>query len=362
MFGQYNTTGDVQIQNQSSAGIIALATNNIERMRINSSGNVSIGQMATNFKFTTYGTIASQWITPNAEEAGFVMGDTALATAGMWFGNTFSSNNGAYLLFKTRDPTSAAVIERLRIDSSGNVSIGAVSTVSKLNVTGLDNLHMYLKQNNTDNGWILGTSSVDGVFRVQRRGEGASPTNNERFSVQPDGQMFHNSTYLLASSYNCYYGKSTSGGNTIVSSGFTNTGLSVANVYIPTNVRKVLMWFHVTLRNNGLSSINHTGFRIKMVRNSDSSTSYIGNSSWGIGISQGINSTQSQNWTVCSQFVNLYDYDSDGNGAGITAGTTYTFYLMANDGYATGSVLRIGSEGDGTHQTYTPQHAIIWVI
>ena len=35
---------------------------------------------------------------------------------------------------------------------------------------------------------------------------------------------------------------------------------------------------------------------------------------------------------------------------------------MAIDAYATGSQLRIGSESDGTHQTYTPQHAVIWVL
>lgn len=268
---------------------------------------------------------------------------------------------GFYLPSTSNLAFTTASTERMRIDNAGNVSIGATSTVAKVNITGNDNTHLYLKQSNTDNGWLMATSSADGVFRLQRRGEGGSPTNNERFSVQPDGQMFHNSTYLLGSSYNCYYGKSTTAG-TIVSSGFTDTGLSVANVYIPTNVRKVLMWFHVSLRANGLGSINHTGFRIKCVRTSDSSTSYIGNSSWGIGISQGINTVQSQNWTVCSQFVNLYDYDADGNAAGITAGTTYTFYLMANDAYATGSQLRIGAEANGAHQTYTPQHAIIWVL
>jgi hypothetical protein len=43
LFGQYNITGDAQIQNQSSGGIIALATNNTERMRITPTGNVGIG-------------------------------------------------------------------------------------------------------------------------------------------------------------------------------------------------------------------------------------------------------------------------------------------------------------------------------
>jgi len=242
------------------------------------------------------------------------------------------------------------------------LSIGTTNTAGKVNIAAADNTHLYLQQINTDNGWIAATSSADGVFRLQRRGEGGSPTNNERLSIIPEGQMYQNGTYLLGSSYNCYYGKSTSNGNTIVNSGFTNTGLSVANVYIPPNVRKVLMWFHVTLRASGISTINHTGFRIKMVRNSDSSTSYIGNSSWGIGICQPLNVGQNQNWATVSQFVNLYDYDNDGNGAGITAGQTYTFYLMAIDAYATGSQLRIGSESDGNHQTYTPQHAVIWVL
>ena len=43
LFGQYNTTGDAQIQNQSTGGATVLATNNTERMRIDSSGNVGIG-------------------------------------------------------------------------------------------------------------------------------------------------------------------------------------------------------------------------------------------------------------------------------------------------------------------------------
>jgi hypothetical protein len=39
LFGQYNTNGDAQIQNQSTSGIIAFATNNSERGRFDASGN-----------------------------------------------------------------------------------------------------------------------------------------------------------------------------------------------------------------------------------------------------------------------------------------------------------------------------------
>ena len=262
-----------------------------------------------------------------------------------------STNNLAFTTAST---------ERVRVDAGGNVSIGATSTVGKLNVTGNDNSHLYLKQNNIDNGWLFGTSSADGVLRVQRRGEGASPTNNERFSIIPEGQMYHNATYLLGSSYNCYHGKTTTCSNIV--SGFNDTGLSVASVYIPTNVRKVFVWYHVSLRNNSLSSINHSGFRFRVVRASDSNVTYVGDASWGFGISQGINTAQSQNWTTVTHFVNMYDYDSNGNQAGLSAGNTYTFYLQASDAYGTGAALRIGGEANAVHQTYTPQHAMIWIL
>jgi hypothetical protein len=287
-------------------------------------------------------------------------GTDAVVTAPALSGSTAGTTTGLYYPTSNQVALATNGAEALRIDNNQNVSIGAVSTVSRLNVTGTDNLNLYIKQNNIDNGWILGTSSADGVFRVQRRGEGASPTNNERFSVQPDGQMFHNSTYLLGSSYNSYYGKTTTVSNIV--SGFTDTGLSVASVYIPTNVRKVFVWYHVTLRNNGLSGINHSGFRFRVVRASDSNVTYVGDASWGFGISQGINSTQSQNWTTVTHFVNLYDYDSNGNQAGLSAGNTYTFYLQASDAYGTGATLRIGGEGNGVHYTYTPQHAMIWIL
>jgi hypothetical protein len=258
-----------------------------------------------------------------------------------------STNNLAFTTAST---------ERVRVDSGGNVSIGATSTVGKLNVTGNDNAHLYLKQNNIDNGWLFGTSSVDGVFRLQRRGEGASPTNTEKFSVHPDGQMFHNATYLLGSSYNAYHGKTSTSSNVV--SGFNDTGVVVASVYIPTNVRKVFAWIHFTLRSNGLSQ-NHSAVRFRVVRASDGDTTYVGNASWGFGITQTINNTSH---ATVTNFVNLYDYDSAGNQAGLTAGNTYTFTLQASDAWATGAQLRFAGEAGGTKEPYTPGHATIWVL
>ena len=54
LFGQYNTTGDAQIQNQSSGGVIAIATNNTERMRIDSSGNLLLGTTSATTAPTGY--------------------------------------------------------------------------------------------------------------------------------------------------------------------------------------------------------------------------------------------------------------------------------------------------------------------
>jgi hypothetical protein len=44
LIGQFNATGDASINNQATSGFINLATNNTERMRIDSSGNVLIGK------------------------------------------------------------------------------------------------------------------------------------------------------------------------------------------------------------------------------------------------------------------------------------------------------------------------------
>jgi hypothetical protein len=245
--------------------------------------------------------------------------------------------------------------EKVRVDSGGNVSVGGTSTVGKVNITGADNQGMYIQQNNTDNGWLFGTSSADGVLRVQRRGEGVSPTNNERFSIIPEGQMYHNSTYLLGSSYNCYHAKMQSAVN--VSTSFQDTGVTWSGVYIPTNVRKMLFWYNAAIRNNGLNQC-HIAFRLRVINNATSGVSYVGNSSWGFGINMPIDS--GKNHFQINQHVNIFDYATDGNQAGFAAGQTYTIHLQVTDSSASGGNLKLG--GDMAYQTYTPVHGTIWII
>jgi hypothetical protein len=159
-------------------------------------------------------------------------------------------------------------------------------------------------------------------------------------------------SYLLASGGNHYFAKSTTAIG--VSTAWQDTGLTWSNIYIPTNFSKVLLWFHCTLRNNG-ANYNHTSFRIRV-----SNGGTIGEGSWGFGISMVID-TSKNHWTIC-QHVNLLDYDSAGNQAGLSATNTYTMYLQVRDASANGSNLRMAAESDGTHQQYTPQHGSIWVI
>ena len=69
LFGQYNSTGDAQIQNQSTGGVIAFATNNSERMRITSAGNVGIGTTSPSGKLD----VASRGITKGSMPTGSVL-------------------------------------------------------------------------------------------------------------------------------------------------------------------------------------------------------------------------------------------------------------------------------------------------
>jgi hypothetical protein len=105
-----------------------------ERMRIDASGNVGIGETSP----STFGKLVVTGSTPFAvlrssdvTTAGFSM----LVNGGSNGVGSIATDDGGHLTFDT-GATGAGQAERMRIDSSGNVGIGTSSPTNKLDVSG----------------------------------------------------------------------------------------------------------------------------------------------------------------------------------------------------------------------------------
>ena len=123
-----NSSGIVRHINKENQPI-EFHTNNTERMRIDSSGNVGIGTASPNYELTVAG--------GGNNSIQIVSSTTGTgATNGLRFWNTGSSTamwnyDNTPTLFGTNNN------ERMRIDSSGNVGIGTTSPDARLHVVGV---------------------------------------------------------------------------------------------------------------------------------------------------------------------------------------------------------------------------------
>lgn len=354
------TGGLVQLH---STGVFAIANNTANNLHIANTGLIGIGTIIPE-TFSARVAIASSNGTNESIPLTLVNANSSTNTAvSLGFApnvnidlaritalRTDTGGGGATdLQFKTY--TGSSLTEKARVTANGNFGIANTAPANPLVVRSA-NAHIYLQQNNTDHGSILSGSTADGNFRIYRKDDSGT---NERFSMATDGQMYHNASYLLGSSYNCYYAKMTTAVS--VSTSYQDTGVVWTGVYIPTNVRKILLWYNAAIRNNGLNQC-HIAFRVRVVNNATSGVSYVGNGSWGFGINAPIDS--SKNHFNINQHINIFDYSTNGNQAGFAAGSTYTIYLQVSDATASGGNLKLG--GDPTHLDYTPVHGTIWVI
>lgn len=144
-FGDPSDTGVGQIGYDHTSNYMRFKTNDTERMRIDSSGNVGIGRTDPadgkfgdgSSAFVTSGnatTIGSTHFATNSDDSSFI---------GMWSGH--SSANPALAVKNTKALTfgnwsalngSGGFTERMRIDSSGNLLVGTTSGSDKVTVNG----------------------------------------------------------------------------------------------------------------------------------------------------------------------------------------------------------------------------------
>lgn len=205
-------TGDMYITAQDAAPLL-FATTNTERMRITSTGNVSIGAGAFNASAlsisrntSTASVAASASIVlsnRNTSINGTIMGGIFADTyrdasdphysGGIWFtrnqevGNLSSSS--AIVFGTVASGTTALPTERMRLDSAGNLSVGSTAGVARVRISSsaaknapvLGNVADYpIFISNADPGYGLGigTNNVDGhVWMQSQRSDSATAYN-----------------------------------------------------------------------------------------------------------------------------------------------------------------------------------------
>jgi len=148
---------------------LAFDTNSTERMRIDSSGNVGIGTSSPTdlLSVGTLGTTAAPIIT---------IGSTTTGSGSIYFGD--GTGSGRYRGYMEYIHTSdymafgTAATERMRIDSSGNVFVGATTGSYKFEVTAA-----------TDIAQFIATDAGASGAQVQLFHNSASPANNDVTSL-----------------------------------------------------------------------------------------------------------------------------------------------------------------------------------
>jgi hypothetical protein len=150
----YSFNGDLDtgMFNPSTQGTIAFANNGSESMRIDSAGNLQLGNTTGSRRLNVFSD-TDRFTMDLRNESGYNSGElsgivfsgrydssnnvTDMASIGGGKENTTDGNFGGRLSFFTR-PHNGSDTERMRIDSSGNVKIGDATTdvTSKLTVSG----------------------------------------------------------------------------------------------------------------------------------------------------------------------------------------------------------------------------------
>ena len=169
-------------------------TNGNERMRIDSSGNVGIGTSSPGTKLDILGA-GNPTITLRGSDAAYSsILNLQAAGGGTSLINATGGSNALGLYTNT--------VERMRIDSSGNVGIGTSSPLSRLTVSG-----GYFTQTNGTITTFLGADGTGSLFGTSTNHYLRFITNDtERMRIDTSGNLLVGGTSVLQSAKITAYG------------------------------------------------------------------------------------------------------------------------------------------------------------
>ncbi len=274
-----------------------------ERMRIDSSGNVGIGDTSPSAKLEVAGSSNSTYLIAGGDDSSNGRGLTFTSSASASFNGAVHTINA---------PSSQGVIalsthstERMRIDSSGNVGIGTTSPVAVLDVeynqenffrgerTGTTTGALYTKLTNAGGNYYYGVDSSAGdrmtisggsAYALTFTTEGARPIV---FATNNYGRM------TLNSSGNLMLGTSTSSG--LLS--LYNSGQTGLNINTPTGTNT----FAAFQRNGStVGSITTNGSTTSFNTSSDARLKDVTGSARGLEVINELNPV-AYNWKESGQ-------------------------------------------------------------
>jgi hypothetical protein len=362
--GYKSNTNSLEFINQFAENL-SLGTNNTERMRINSAGNVGIGTTTPSVNLHvvegegTVPTLGSEVaVFQNNDNTSDNLGIGLIAgTAGnafIHFGDADSNNQGAITFKNTSNDLAfkTNATERMTIDSAGNVGIGTTSPVQDLELNKNNaNVNLNIRSSNAGKATLLfGDQSDVSTGSVTYDNSDDSmhfKVNNqqEKMRITSAGKVGVGTT---SPSEALTVNGSISGNNNLTVRGITSTSGTIAGQNLNINTQAD---FNTATFNGGVDFDDQTNFNGSV----EFGDEVIFNSDTSVGFDAEVNFNN--NIIVGAGLVPTLKVDSTNNKVGIGT-TTPNEALTVNGGISAADINSFGTISIGNTPAYSQTRAI----